>query len=278
MLLVHANGDTEGTIGGGCVEVEVRRQALAMLLSGCSRVLSFQLDQDDAWENGLICGGRLEIAVASFADASQAEPFREAIARICRQERACVPLRLQHEAKTVEYHLNIEPTPTLLVVGAGHVGMALAKLAAGLSFRVVVLDDRSDLLSPQRLPPPIESVAGDPEALLRQWPIDANTYVVIVTRGHAHDERALHAVIDSAAKYLGMIGSRRKTRIVFEDLESLGVARERLQRVHAPIGLKIGASTVPEIAVSIAAELIEVRRADAQRAVEGPFEIGGSSS
>jgi xanthine dehydrogenase accessory factor len=143
---------------------------------------------------------------------------------------------------------------------------------------VVVLDDRSDLLSPQRLPPPIESVAGDPEALLRQWPIDANTYVVIVTRGHAHDERALHAVIDSAAKYLGMIGSRRKTRIVFEDLESLGVARERLQRVHAPIGLKIGASTVPEIAVSIAAELIEVRRADAQRAVEGPFEIGGSSS
>ncbi len=278
MLLVHANGDTEGTIGGGCVEAEVRRQALAMLLSSSSKVLSFQLDQDDAWENGLICGGRLEVAVVSFADPSQAAPFREAVARIRRQERARVPLRVQREGKTVEYRLNVETTPTLLVVGAGHVGMALAKLAAGLSFRVVVLDDRSDLLGPRRLPPPIESFAGDPEATLRQWPIDANTYVVIVTRGHAHDERALHAVIDSAAKYLGMIGSRRKIRLIFEDLESLGVDRERLQRVHAPIGLKIGAVTVPEIAVSIAAELIELRRADAQRVVEGPFEIGGCAS
>ena len=276
MLLVHANGDTEGTIGGGCVEAEVRRQALAMLVSRSSGVLTFQLDQDDAWENGLICGGRLEIAVVSFADSSQAEPFREAVARIRRQERACVPLRVQHEARTIEYRLNIEPTPTLLVIGAGHVGMALAKLAVGLDFRVVVLDDRSDLLSPLRLPPPIETVAGDLETLLRQWPVDANSYVVIVTRGHAHDERALHAVIDSPAKYLGMIGSRRKVRTLFDDLESLGVDRARLQRVHAPIGLKIGAVTVPEIAVSIAAELIEVRRAEAHRAVDGPLELDGS--
>ena len=103
--------------------------------------------------------------------------------------------------------------------------------------------------------------------------MDANTYVVVVTRGHAHDQRALHAVIDSPAKYLGMIGSRRKIRVIFDDLEHLGVDRAKLERVHTPIGLTIGAVTVPEIAVSIAAELIQVRRADASRAVEGPFEV-----
>jgi xanthine dehydrogenase accessory factor len=116
-------------------------------------------------------------------------------------------------------------------------------------------------------------VAGDIEAALRQWPVDANTCVVVVTRGHAHDRRALHAVIDSPAKYLGMIGSRRKIGIIFDDLEHLGVDRARLERVHAPIGLKIGAVTVPEIAVSVAAELIQVRRAETYQAVEGPFEI-----
>jgi xanthine dehydrogenase accessory factor len=277
MLLVHANGDTEGTIGGGCVEAQVRQQALTMLLSQSSGVLSFELNQDYGWDDGLICGGRLDVAVVSLTDSSQAEAFGEAVMRIRSQEPVCVPLRVQHEGKSVEYRLNVEPRPTLLVAGAGHIGMALAKLAVGLNFRVVVLDDRSDLLSPQRLPPPIEPVAGDIEALLRQWPVDANTYVVIVTRGHAHDERALHAVIQSSAKYLGMIGSRRKIQVIFDDLESLGVERARLERVHTPIGLKIGAVTVPEIAVSIAAELIQVRRAEAHRAVEGPFDLDGSA-
>lgn len=275
MLLVHVNGDTEGTIGGGCVEAEVRRQALAMLQAGSSGVLTFDLDHDDGSRDGLICGGRLEIAVESLSDVTQAEPFREAVTRIRRQQHACVPLRVPQAGKTVEYRLNIEPTPTLLIAGAGHVGLALAKLSAGLNFRVVVFDDRADLLSPQRLPPPVETCAGNIEALLRQWPVDANTYVVIVTRGHTHDQRALQAVIDSPAKYLGMIGSRRKVRLIFDELESLGVARTKLQTVHAPIGLEIGSVTVPEIAVSIAAELIQVRRTEALQTVEGPFEIAG---
>jgi len=275
MLLVHPSGETQGTIGGGCVEAEVRRRALAMLQSRSSGLLSFELDHDYGWDDGLICGGRLDVAVVCLADASQAEPFRAAVERIRRQERAAVPLRVQHEGKTIEYRLNVEPTPTLLVAGAGHVGAALAKLAVGLGFRVVVFDDRGDLLDPRRLPPPIESAAGSIETSLRQWPVDANTYVVVVTRGHAHDRRALHAVIDSPARYVGMIGSRRKIRIVFDDLEHLGVDRAKLQRVHTPIGLKIGAITVPEIAVSIAAELIQVRRAEGFRAVEGPFEVEG---
>jgi len=273
MLLVHPTGETQGTIGGGCVEAEVRRRALAMLLSRSSGLLRFELDHDYGWDDGLICGGRLDVAVTCLTDASQAEPFRAAVERIRRQEWATVPLRVQHEGQSIEYRLNVEPTPTLLIAGAGHVGVALAKLAVGLNFRVVVFDDRGDLLSPQRLPSPIDSVAGTIETSLREWPVDTNTYVVVVTRGHAHDQRALHAVIESPAKYIGMIGSRRKIRVVFDDLEHLGVQRAELERVHTPIGLKIGAMTVPEIAVSIAAELIQVRRAERHRAVEGPFEV-----
>ncbi|NLX20260.1 MAG: XdhC/CoxF family protein, partial [Phycisphaerae bacterium] len=124
---------------------------------------------------------------------------------------------------------------------------------------------------------PIEGLTGDIAEVLRGWPIDANTYVVIVTRGHRHDEQALHAVVDSPARYLGMIGSRRKIQVIFDDLAELGVDRDRLERVHSPIGLAIGAITVPEIAVSIAAELTQVRRERGAKPVTGPFEISASS-
>ena len=273
MLLLHPNGKAEGTIGGGCVEAELKRRVLQMLVSQSSGLLTFQLDHDYGWDDGLICGGRLDVAVVSVANASQAAPFREAAAKIQRQQAAHLPLRVDHDGKTIEYRLNIEPTLTLLIAGAGHVGAALAKLAAGLSFRVVVIDDRADLLDGTRFPAAIETVTGDIQDTLRKWPIDENTYVVVVTRGHVHDEQALHAVIDSPAKYIGMIGSRRKIGVVFDDLEDLGVARDNLARVRTPIGLDINAVTVPEIAVSIAAELIQVRRADARKSVvEGPFE------
>jgi xanthine dehydrogenase accessory factor len=274
MLLVHPTGETEGTIGGGCVEAEARRRALAMLQSGESAVASFVLDHDFGWDDGLVCGGRLDVAILVLTDAAAAAPFRRAVEEIQRQRVASIPLRLRHEGRLVEYRLNIEPTPTLLVAGAGHVGAALARLAAGLDFRVVVIDDRGDLLSPARLPAPIETATGEIQNVLARWPVDANTYVVVVTRGHRHDAHALRAVIDTPAKYLGMIGSRRKIRVVFDDLEERGVARQRLQRVHTPIGLKIGAVTVAEIAVSIAAELIQVQRAESHPAVEGPREIG----
>ena len=273
MLLLHPDGQTEGTIGGGCVEAEVRRQALKMLVSQSSGLLNFVLDHDYGWDDGLICGGRLDVAVVCVTDAAGAAPFGEAVERIRRQQTAQLLLRIPHEGKTLEYRVHIEPTPTLLIAGAGHVGAALARLATELNFRVVVVDDRSDLLVEKRLPEPIETVTGDIESTVGDWPIDPNTYVVIVTRGHSHDEQALSAVIGSPAKYIGMIGSRRKIRLIFEDLEHLGVDRAKLEKVHTPIGLEIGAVTVEEIAVSIAAELIQIRRAEGFKAVEGPVEI-----
>lgn len=275
MLVLEADGRSIGTIGGGCVEAEVRRRALALVQAGSSSLLSFVLNHDYGWDDGLICGGRLDIAVVCYQRVAELGDVHAAIEQIERQQMARLPLRVADEGRTVQYSVNIEPTPTLLIAGAGHVGAALAGLAAGLNFRVVVVDDRADLLGPDRLPAGCVAVAGDIAESLRGWPIDANTYVVIVTRGHAHDEQALNAVIDSPARYLGMIGSRRKVKLIFDDLEQLGVPREKLDRVHSPIGLKIGAVTVPEIAVSIAAELVAVRRSEAFQAVEGPVEIGG---
>ena len=127
---------------------------------------------------------------------------------------------------------------------------------------MTVLDDRADCASAERFPSRGSGIVGGHRGgAARAWPIDAQTYVVIVTRGHRHDGQALAAVIDSPAKYIGLIGSKRKVKTIFEDLLRAGrAAGEAAASVHAPIGLEIGAVTVPEIAVSIAAELVAVRR------------------
>lgn len=277
-LLLHENMTTEGTLGGGCVEAEVRKQAFELLQKNRSGLLTFKLDHDYGWDDGLICGGTMRIAVMSLDSAEKARPFEEAAERIERRERASVPLHVEEEGRIQEYRLHIEAPAHLIIAGGGHVGAQLAKMAVTLDFDVTVVDDRADFVNATRLPPPIRPVVGDIERTLRELPLNANTYVVIVTRGHNHDEQALHAVIDSPARYIGMIGSRRKVKLIFDDLAALGVDRAKLAKVHAPIGLSIGAETVPEIAISILAQLIEVRRAERPTHVEGPGESGSPAA
>ena len=278
MLVLDQAMKSVGTLGGGCVEAEVRKQAFELLRAGRSGLLSFQLDHDFGWDDGLICGGSMDIAVLAVAEAEDTVPFRRAVAHLRAGEAACIPLRVPGEDGLVEYRVNLEAEPTLLIAGAGHVGAALAKLAAGLEFKVVVVDDRAEFANSELLPPPIEPVTGDIEQTLRDYPINAGTYVVIVTRGHNHDQQALAAVIESPAKYIGLIGSRRKIKLIWDDLAAAGVKPELLERVHSPIGVKIDAVTVPEIAVSIAAELVATRRAERRKLVEGPLAVASESS
>jgi xanthine dehydrogenase accessory factor len=274
-LLLHENMTTEGTLGGGCVEAEVRKQAFDLLQKNRSGLLTFKLDHDYGWDDGLICGGTMKVAVMSFNSSEKAAAFTDAADRIERRERASVPIQVEEEGQVQEFRLHIEAPAHLVIAGGGHVGAQLAKVAVGLDFEVTVVDDRADFVNASRLPPPIRQLVGDIEQTLRGLPIDANTFVVIVTRGHNHDEQALHAVIDSPARYVGMIGSRRKVKLIFDDLAALGVDPAKLAKVHAPIGLSIGAQTVPEIAVSILAQLIEVRRAEKPTHVE---EVGKRES
>jgi xanthine dehydrogenase accessory factor len=154
----------------------------------------------------------------------------------------------------------VEPKPVFLVVGAGHIGRCLAKLADMLDYHVAVLDDREEFADPQRIPEADEVICDDFEAALDRYPITANTYVVMVTRGHKQDELSLRKVLGRGAGYVGMIGSRRRTAAVLSHLKEEGFAGEELARVRTPIGIDIGAETPEEIAVSIMAEVIQLRR------------------
>ena len=267
-MLLHEDLSTEGTLGGGCVEAEVRRRAFELLQRGQSGLLDFDLDRNYGWDDGLICGGTMQVAVRTLAGAADAKPFAEAAEALEHGSAASLPICVEHEGRTRRFRLHVEAPARLVIAGAGHVGAEVARLAVGLDFDVTVIDDRADFANARRLPPPISPVVGDIAETLRAQPIDANTYVVVVTRGHRHDEQALHAALGRPARYLGMIGSRRKVKLIFDDLAALGVEPEKLARVHAPIGLSIGAVTVPEIAVSIVAELIQVRRAEKPTHVE----------
>lgn len=153
----------------------------------------------------------------------------------------------------------IEPSPELYIVGAGHVGYSLARAAADVGFRIHVVDDREKFANAERFPGAAEIVVDDIPSWLTQAPIPAHAFAVIVTRGHTNDLEALRALAPKGLRYLGLIGSRAKVARVYDALVGDGMSPELLARVHAPIGLDIGAVTPQEIAVSIVAELIAVK-------------------
>ncbi len=306
-MLVFADGSQAGTLGGGCVEAEVKRQALSTLAGAGAllpQVFTFCLDDNYGWDDGLICGGRMTILATPLQDA-QGAYFRtlrtlveagagctEAVAVDPAQAGAPVGSRYLFDAagRLVERlgpeppaplrqglvsldqrprawhargvaYLPVLPRITLLIVGGGHVGQAVGKLAAEVDFDVWVIDDRAAYASAERFPAARRRLVGDIGGQLQALrpELSPSVYALIVTRGHAHDEEALYHLATAPAGYVGMIGSKRKIRLIFEDLVARGVPQEALDRVHAPLGLAIGSQTVAEIAVSIVAELIAVR-------------------
>jgi xanthine dehydrogenase accessory factor len=272
-MLVLTDGRTIGTIGGGCVEAEVRRVAIESLSTGKSATNRFSLDHDYGWDDGLICGGVMDIHLQVLSPAD-AEPFQQIAVALAEDRHATFEFPYSLDGAERRYTEDLGPPPVLLIVGAGHVGQSLAKFAVDLDFRVDVIDDRPDHLSPERFPVARNRIVGDIETELRKYKIDPGTYVVIVTRGHRNDGRALAAVAEAPAKYIGLIGSKRKIKAIFDDLAAQGVDRSALLNIHAPIGLDVGAVTVPEIAMSIAAELVAVRRGHRGPAVPMKMDVG----
>jgi xanthine dehydrogenase accessory factor len=163
------------------------------------------------------------------------------------------------------------PRPRLLIVGGGHVGQAVAAQAQLVGFELVVFDDRREFVRDDLFPEGTTTQHGEVGSLLRDYPIDRDSYVVIATRGHSQDAAALEACLHRPAGYVGMIGSRRKVTTIREALIACGKCTGAdFDRIHAPIGLDIGAETVPEIAASIVGQLIQVRRrADPSQVEEG---------
>jgi xanthine dehydrogenase accessory factor len=217
-MLVREDGSIAGTIGGGCVEAEVWAAAKEVMVAEAPRKMTFSLNNEANYDNGLICGGTLEIFV---------EP--------------------------------ILPQPVLYIFGGGHVSIALANTANTAGFVIGVVDDRESFANRERFPMAQEIYTSFEEAFSRITPT-SSTYFVIVTRGHKDDMRVLGWAVGLSPRYIGMIGSKRKVLSVYRALENDGIAPEKFSTVHAPVGLDIGALTPEEIAISITAELIAVRR------------------
>jgi xanthine dehydrogenase accessory factor len=163
--------------------------------------------------------------------------------------------------------LLVEPVtadPTLYVFGGGHVSACIVPLASSVGFKVVVVDDRAEFADPARFPDAREVLRMDFEGAVSRLPVNQASYLVIVTRGHSHDNTVLEQCLRTDAGYIGMIGSRRKKRLVYDRMLQVGFTEADLARVHSPIGLAIGAETPEEIAVSIVAELIQVRAGEGE--------------
>jgi len=218
-LLVREDGSMTGTIGGGCVEAEVWNAAREVIETEKPKHLSFNLGQDAAYDNGLICGGQLDVFV---------EP--------------------------------VLPIPHAFIFGAGHISKSLSKVATLAGFATVVVDNREAFANRERFPEASEVHADEYEEIFPKLAINESSYVIIVTRGHRDDMRVLKLAMGTQARYISMIGSKRKVINVIRELEREGMPREAFERIHAPMGLDIGAISPEEIAISVAAEMIAVRR------------------
>ncbi len=266
MMLVEESGETFGTIGGGCVEAELARRALAMMLSGTTGVHEVTLDHDYGWDDGLICGGMLRVAMGTLPEAGELDAIERDMGD---RVETRLPIYVQIEDVPSHYDLRIPPRPRVLIAGGGHIGQAVARHGLRLDFETVLFDDREDLLH-RHAPAGCSVVAGDIAQSLADFEIDQDTYCVIVTRGHRHDAQALAAVIDRGARFVGMIGSERKVLLTRRDLIERGVPEGSLDAVSAPIGVDIGSVTGEEIALSIAAQLVQVRSGRGRVSVDGP--------
>lgn len=218
-LLVRDDGSILGTVGGGCVEAEVWAAAREVMDTGEPRQMHFSLNQDAAYDNGLICGGQLDVFI---------EP--------------------------------VEPLPSAVIFGAGHISKSLARVAGIAGFRTTVVDDREAFANRERFPDVDEVIAGEYEQVFPNLHVHSGTYLIIVTRGHRDDMRVLEWAVTTPATYVAMIGSRRKVLGVIRELTESGMSADLFRRVHAPMGLDIGAITPEEIAISVVAEMIAVRR------------------
>ena len=221
-------------------------------------------------ENLLIRDGKP--VVGTIRDERLVEAIlKEADARLKEEKSKLVSLELPDNGGKVEVFFEVLPAPPkLIVVGAGHIAVPLAKFAKLLDFHVTVLDDRILFANRERFPGADDIRVGDMAAELKGLPLTPSTYIVLITRGHKYDDPCLREIVHSQAKYIGMIGSRRRIKALFEKFRNEEkIAEEILQRVYAPIGLDIATETPEEIALSIMAEIVKVRRGGEARSLSG---------
>ncbi len=273
--LFFADGRIVGTLGGGCLEAEIQDRARRALRTGKPATFDLVLDHDFGWDDGLICGGKVSGLILPRA-AESAALWEE----LARRERTRT-WGVRHDfsidwADTAEgfvatathwlYRETVFPPCALWIAGSGHVAQAVAPLAAQVDFAITVLDDRPTFANRQFFPEATAFRIGSWDELLKDSLSQRPTLGLIVTRGHQRDALVLAEWVRRPFAFLGMIGSRRKKRLIFDQFLADGLATEaELARVVCPVGVDIQSVTVPEIGVSIVAQLIQ-RRAELLRA------------
>lgn len=231
-MLVKKDGTTAGTVGGGRLEAETEKLCRETFhTKEKSKLHHFKLNTEERDALDMGCGGDADVLI-EYVDAAHPEAFKE--------------------------EFNLETTA--YIFGAGHVGLALEPVLRHINFRTVAIDDREEYANGDRFPEASEvKVISDFKHAFDGLELDENSYIVIVTRGHMGDYDVLKDALKQKSAYVGMIGSRKKNKMLFDMLREEGYSEADISRVHAPIGLSIQAETPEEIAVSIAAEMIQVR-------------------
>ena len=204
----------------------------------------------------IIPHGRLSDAIYAGARQTLASGKRQ----LCHYSLDGKPVNRRATDSISIYYEPLALPDRLIIVGAGHIAIPICQIASILGFQVTVIDDRSDYANGERFPQAVEVVAADFTSALSRLTIDSETYIILVTRAHAFDELALRHIANSNARYIGMIGSRRRVLIVCQNLVASGVSPDVLHKVYAPIGVDLGAETVEEIALASVAEVIKVKR------------------
>ncbi len=295
-MLVLCSGEALGTVGGGRAEYEAQRQAASLLAAGEDRVETYRYTPNEVADLGMICGGTVELLFHFIAPSEENIALFARLAAACGpacHAAAYLARRIEHGRVTetgladgagqlglagfaVRGHgtarpklyvegdgfVFVEPVHRpgrLYLFGGGHVSQALCPALAKLDFRVTVYEDRPEFLSPERFPDAEALVLGPFDGVLDKLPVGAADYCVVMTRGHLADVSILRQLLSTKASYIGCIGSRRKTELTKTKLLAEGFTEADFARVHAPIGLPIGAETPDEIAVSVAAQLIAHR-------------------
>jgi xanthine dehydrogenase accessory factor len=301
-MLVTLDGARLGTVGGGCLEAEITERALDVAAQRRPAISEHTLNSELAGDYGLTCGGTAVMFIEPvFRDATLAGVYEACTRALGAGEPAIVvtaadwddgprkalvastqivgsaspsmrtaasSLDPTSELPLLAERTLVEPLrgkPRLVVFGGGHVGARVAEAAAFAGWRVTVVDDRPDFADPARHQVAESTVACDYHDLPGTLGIGPDTYVVVATRGHQHDAVVVEQIARMPTRYLGMLGSRRKVALTWKLLEEQGIPRERLDQIHAPVGLSIGADTPEEIAISVVAELVAVRRSGSRR-------------
>jgi len=267
--LFYRDGRIKGTLGGGCLEAEIQQRAIQSLRSGEPAKFDLLLDHDFGWDDGLICGGKVFGVILPNAQKAGGKFWNE----LAEREAAMAwgvggDFGIQKSgargatrpAGNWLYHEWVTPSCALWIAGAGHIAQAVAPLALQLDFNVSVFDDRPALANCDFFPDDVALKVGEWEKLSELPLPDVPSFALIVTRGHRHDALVLKDWIHKPFLFLGMIGSARKARTIFNHFAEEKIATaEEMARVVCPVGIKIRSQSVPEIAVSIMAQFIDKR-------------------